>query len=131
MSRQLRHPARVVLLAATLLAASSCGRLHRGDETVPDAVLIFVNESLDQADVFIVVPGSETRRIGTVMGGRTDTLVVPRDIATRASTVDVAARLLARSMVPRSGPISISPGDWYQVRLPIDEKTLVVLPANP
>lgn len=93
-------------------------------------MIYFTNESLDQADVFAAVQGGGTVRLGTVFAGRTDTLVVPPAIASRGSSVNLFARLLAKSAVPRSGPISIRPGDALQVRLPIDEKLLAVLPAR-
>jgi hypothetical protein len=44
--------------------------------------------------------------------------------------VNVVARLLARSARPSSGPIPMHPGDRLAVRLPIDEKMLVVLPTG-
>jgi hypothetical protein len=119
-------------LAVLILAASAaCGRFHRGDELAQQGFIVFINRSLEQADVYVVVPGSESRRIGTVMSGQTDTLTVPADIATRAGTVEIAARLLARSIVPRTGPISLGPGEWLEVTLPSDEKVLTVLPAGP
>jgi len=33
--------------------------------------------------------------------------------------------------MPSSGPIPIRPGDHLAVRLPIDQKMLVVLPGDP
>lgn len=130
MPRQLRTLAFSALFsAASLGAATSCGRFHHGD--APErAALVFINESLGQADVFIVVPGTESRRIGTVFPGRTDTLMVPTDITSRASSLQIVARVLAHSTSPSSGPISISPGEYLQVTLPSDLKSLIVLPVR-
>jgi hypothetical protein len=75
-------------------------------------------------------PGNPPIRIGTVMAGRTDTLTVPREVASRGENVNVFARLLARSARPSSGPLPIHPGDRLTVRLPVDEKMLVVLPGD-
>jgi hypothetical protein len=92
-------------------------------------VLEFNNESLAQADVFVRAVGSDTRRIGTVMAGRKEDLVVPREIAIRGS-ITVFARLLARSGVPSSGPVAVAPGSRLNVRLPLDERALYVLPGE-
>jgi len=117
---------------ATAIAAATvaaCGTIHRGSGQ-PPALLYFTNESLDQADVYAVSSGGASIRIGTVSGGRTDTLTVPRDVVARNDNVNLVARLLARSATPSSGPIPIRPGDHLAVRLPIDQKMLVVLPGD-
>lgn len=120
------------LLLPTMLAVMpACSRnqantdVTSGDPTVVE----FNNESLAQADVFVRAQGSDSRRIGTVQAGRREDLVVPRDIANRGS-ITVFARLLARTRVPSSGPVAVAPGTHISVRLPVDERTLVVLPAQ-
>ena len=124
--RWLRH---VTPLAAILAATAACGQLRRGPST-PPAVIYFTNESLDQASVFLVAPGLDFRRIGTVMPGRTDTLTVPADMANRGGPLNLVARLLARSEIPQTGPITLRPGEAYQVRLPPDARLLSFLPAG-
>jgi hypothetical protein len=126
-TRRLRR----LILPALLTAFSACARhpsTDIADDTGP-TVIEFNNESLAQADVFVRAPGSDTRRIGTVQAGRKEALVVPRDIAIKGS-VTVFARLLARTGVPSTGAIALSPGTHWNVRLPIDEKALFVLPAQ-
>jgi hypothetical protein len=121
---------RIALLAcAATVAGAACGPFHRGSGQ-PPALLYFTNESLDQADVYAALPGNQPIRIGTVLAGRTDTLTVPADMAARGGNVNILARLLARSTVPNSGPILIRPGDRLIVRLPVDQKMLVVLPTG-
>ena len=122
----------LVAFAMAIAAATvgACGTVHRGSGE-PPALLYFTNESLDQADVYAVSSGGASTRIGTVSGGRTDTLTVPRDVVARNDNVNLVARLLARSVTPSSGPIPIRPGDHLAVRLPIDQKMLVVLPGDP
>ena len=122
---------RLALLAcaATVAGAAACGPFHRGSGQ-PPALLYFTNESLDQADVYAALPGNQPIRIGTVLAGRTDTLTVPADMAARGGNVNILARLLARSAVPTSGPIPIRPGDRLVVRLPVDQRMLVVLPTG-
>jgi hypothetical protein len=123
--RQCVHVASAALMVA---ATAACGSARRGSGE-PPAVIIFSNESLDQATVYIVAPGADFRRMGTVIAGRTDTLTVPPGFAQRG-TVNIVARLLARSELPQTGPVSIRPGEQYQVRLQLDAKLLSFLPAG-
>jgi hypothetical protein len=119
------------IFPAKLVVVPACSRnqantdINSGDATVVE----FNNESLAQADVFVRAQGADTRRIGTVMAGRKEDLVVPREIV-NAGSITVFARLLARSGVPSTGPVAVGPGTHLSVRLPVDEKTLVVLPAQ-
>lgn len=119
----------VVAAAAVVGVTAACGSARHGPAQAP-ALLYFSNESLDQADVYAIAPGGHAIRIGTVMAGRTDTLTVPSDVAARGENVNVVARLLARNVAPSSGPIPIHAGDRFQVRLPVDQKLLVVLPGD-
>jgi hypothetical protein len=123
-----RHTHRLIALAV-ITAAAACGPF-RSRPASERALLYFTNESLDQADVFAVVPGSDAVRIGIVFAGRTDTLVVPPGVVNRGNTINVVARLLARSNAPQTGPIAIHPGARWEVRLPLDAKLLVALPAR-
>ena len=116
----------LIAIAAVVVGAAACGPLRRGSGQ-PPAYLYFTNESLDQADVYATLPGNQPIRIGTVFAGRTDTLKVPADMTARGN-INVFARLLARSARPSTGPIAIMPGESLQVRLPLDQKLLVVLP---
>ena len=115
-------------LAIAISTVAACGPFHRASDS-QRALLYFSNESLDQATVFAVMSGGRAVRLGTVFAGRTDTLVVPPEV-TRGTNVNVVARLLARNIRPQSGSLSIVPGDRFEVRLPIDEKTLVVFLAK-
>lgn len=125
-SKGVRHLAPVAFVLASLTACTSAPR-GPGE---PPAALIFTNESLDQATVYIVAPGLDFRRVGTVIPGRTDTLEVPPEFARRGS-VNIVARLLARSEVPQTGPVALRPGERYQVRLQVDGRVLSFLPAEP
>ncbi len=123
-SRRVRRLAPVV----SILAAAACGPVRPGTGQPPAAV-IFENQSLEQATVYIVAPGIQFRRIGTVFAGRTETLTVPADL-TRAGSLNIVARLLARPEVPQTGPVSLYPGERYRVTLPPDAKLLSFLPAG-
>jgi hypothetical protein len=123
-SWRVRRLARVSLI----LAAAACGPMRRGAGE-PPAVIIFANQSLEQATVYVVAPSREFRRIGTVFAGRTDTLSVPADL-TRVGSLNIVARLLARPELPQTGPISMYPGERYRITLPLDVKLLSFLPAG-
>jgi len=126
-NRRLRR----LLLPAVLTALSACSRNQPATDVASGepTVVEFNNESLEQADVFVRAQGSDTRRIGTVLAGRKEDLVLPREIANRGS-ITVFARLLAKSGVPSSGPVAVAPGSRISIRLPLDERTLVVLPGQ-
>ena len=124
----------LALVLLTTLAACARGSNGRdmgnlGDEPQEPTTIEFKNESLAQADVFVVLSSSERRKLGTVFAGRTETLTIPSEIARRGS-VNIVARLLARSRAPSTGSLALSPGARLSVRLPMDEKALYVLPAN-
>lgn len=127
--RRGRRVALGVFAIATAVAAA-CGPFRRGGAGREPAVLYFTNESLDQADVYAITSSGQSVRIGTVFAGRTDTLVVPPDIAARGDNVNLVARLLANPARPSTGPISIRAGDRIQIRLPVDQKLLVVQPVG-
>ena len=129
-TRNLRRASRVGFLIAAMAGLGACGPLHRGGLPPQTATVIFSNESIDQADVYAVVSGSQAVRIGTVFAGRTEALKVPRDVAGRGLNVNIVARLLAHRNAPSTGPISIGPGDKYAIRLPADQRQLVVMPGD-
>ena len=123
-----RRGAALLMLATALTAGCSRNKMGQSGSNMEPAQIIFTNESLAQADVFAVVPGIDTRRIGTVFSGRTETLRLPGDLAMRGD-VRLVARLLAGGSAG-SGVIAVQPGGAVRVRLPLDQRTLVVLPAS-
>ena len=116
---------RVTALAAAI-GLGACGPLHRGG--TPDPVVVFVNDSPDQADVYAVSGGSPVR-IGTVPSGRRETLRVPQSILGGSHSIEIVARIFASNRAVRSGQITLDPGDSIDVRLQADEKLLSVLPS--
>jgi len=122
-----RHLRRLTLLLVAFTAVA-CGPRRRGPAE-PLATLVFSNESLDQATVYVVAPGADFRRIGTVIPGRTETLTVPAEFTNRG-TLNIVARLLARSDVPQTGPVTLRPGERYEVRLQGDGRVLSFLPGG-
>ena len=124
-------PPAVLIVAGTAACVSA-----RHDTGSQPAVIYFTNESLEQVSVYLVGAGINFRRIGTVFPGRTDTLAVPADLASKGGTLNVVARMLNRAgMVNRAdiaqtGPVSIRPGQEYQVRLLPESSLLAFLPAG-
>lgn len=119
---------RVVSLVAVASAAAACGPFRRTGP--PDPVVVFHNQSSDQADVYAIGTGGEPVRIGTVFAGRTDNLRVPQGIVGGAQRVNIIARIFASPRVVSSGAFSLAPGDSMAVTLSSDEKLLSVLPAR-
>jgi len=125
---QLRHLALALATAGSVTTASCSRIMHSGDRA--SAQLIFVNQSLDQADVYAALNSGQPQRIGTVFPSRTDTLDIPANIVSAGGTVTIIARLLARSYAPRTGPLTIGDGDRLRVTLPPNAQSLSVVPAR-
>lgn len=119
---------RVVTLVAAASAAAACGPFRRTGPA--DPVVIFHNQSSDQADVYAIGTGGEPVRIGTVFAGRTENLRVPQAVMGGAARVNVIARIFASPRVVSSGAFSLAPGDSMAVTLSSDEKILSVLPPR-
>ena len=120
---------RILLLAGLLLLPAACNRTPPGEiDPNEPATLVFTNESLTQAELFVLTQGSGARKLATVMGGRTEEVRVPPEIV-RRGTFNLVVRLLGRSGTPSSGGLTLQPGDRMTVRLPIDGRTLFVVPA--
>jgi len=120
----------LALASAALVTTASCSRIMHHGADGETAQVIFVNQSLDQADVYAVMDAGQSVRLGTVFAGRTDTLTVPYDIVSRGANVSIAARLLAHNYAPHTGPLVLTPGQMVQVTLPSGANTLTVLPAS-
>ena len=110
------------------IAASACGPLHHMGP--PDAVILFNNQSIEQADVYAVRSGADRYRIGTVLAGRKESLRVPSTLTIGASGVSIVARLLGSTRMPSTGTLTLISGDTIEVTLPSDLTLLTVLPAR-
>ena len=113
-----------------LLALTACGPFNRSRAAEAEAILIFRNQSVDQATVFAALPGRDPQRLGTVFPGQTDTLRVPSSITRSGSPVNIIARLLARPERPQSGSVTIGSGDVFVVTLNNNQSVLVITPAE-
>jgi len=95
-----RSGRRFGFVALTLASAACASAGHRSGQ--PAASLVFRNESPEHATVYVVAPGVERRRIGTVIPGQTETLTVPSDLAVRGASLNVVAGLIARGERPQT-----------------------------
>ena len=121
----LNRAQRLTMLAA-LVSFTACTTLHRtGPE---DPVIVFTNDSPDQADVYAVSSGAPVR-IGTVFSGKTENLRVPQSVIGGSRNVEIIARIFASNHVVRSGSLALNPGDALDVHLQSDERMMSVLPA--
>jgi hypothetical protein len=118
---------RTIALLALSFAAAACGPFHHGGQ--PDSLVVFRNESTDQADVYALGTGGDPIRIGTVFAGRTETLRVPPTVSA-ANRINVIARIFANGRVVSTGPFTLGPGDSMDVTLTSDEKILSALPSR-
>ena len=122
---------RLAVVAAAALGVAACGarRASTSGAATEPAVVVFANESLYEAAVYIVPRGGSQQRIGTVQPGRTDTLRIRASMLAGSGTVAVVARVSGVGRTPSTGGITLLPGDRVSVRLPPDAFTLSVLPA--
>jgi hypothetical protein len=116
---------KTLILALIAVIAIACGPFHMGSRE--RATVIFTNETLDQADVYATISAS-TVRLGSVFASRTDTLTVPSSVTDHGGQTSIVARLLARSLQPSTGPITLRPTDRIRVRLSADGRNLFVTP---
>lgn len=140
----MRSATRTLLLALTL-GAAACASSQRGATVTTDEsggevaadvgdvsrapAIVFVNQSLHQADVYALTRAGSRVRLGTVQSGRTDTLQLNSAALPSGGTVIIAADLLAVRATPTTGEISINPGEWLSVTLPATANILNVLPV--
>ncbi|HEY7237268.1 MAG TPA: hypothetical protein VH539_24140 [Gemmatimonadaceae bacterium] len=121
---------RAIVFIAASFSLMGCASFRKPGPLEPDAVVVFRNDSPDQADVYAIGSGGDPMRIGTVFAGRTETLRVPATITGGGYRVNVLARLFPGGRVIASGAFSLGPGDSMTVRLTADEKILSVLPTS-
>jgi hypothetical protein len=115
-------------LMTVAVAAVACGPFSRN--STPESVVIFNNESLNQADVYAVRTGGPEFRIGTVSSNRREALRVPSAITSGGGSVTIAARTLASNRTARTAPLTLLTGDTLEVTLPTNESVLNVLPPR-
>ena len=107
-------------------AADSVAVAHR-DQPV---TIRFDNQGSDLATVYAVPMNGIAVRLGQVTPGATARLVVPRSVVAGPTTVNFVAVPFARNFVTRSGPVTVAPGDAFDLALSASENLVSVLPAR-
>ncbi len=125
LNRCTRTVAPIAIAAMLLGSTTGCAGAKVMDG--PRTVVMFTNNALGQADVYVV--GTSSFRIGTVMPGRTASLEVPESIMS-ASTIRIVAQILAQPTAVSSGPLVLNRGDRLNVTLPLSANMLTVLPGG-
>lgn len=90
----------------------------------------FENQSVDLANVYLRVRNGMTVRLGDVTGSSRRTLVLPRGTINGPTEVELIAVPLATRRSPRSGSLTVLPGDRLTITLPPQQNMLWVLPGR-
>lgn len=128
-----RHLRRLRPLAASALCAIACGPPRTAATTggAAEVLIIFRNESLNQADVFVVGSASDMARVGSVYGNHTDTISFDLRSVSGSGTLSMLARVRQTGRAARSGPVALHRGDILRVTLPMSETMLNALVIRP
>ena len=113
------------IASAMAMTIAGCGPFHRGGQQ--PAEIVFHNQSIDQADVYAMGPGTDPVRIGTVYGEKTERLTVPFTVSA-TDRVNIITRVFPSSRIVASGPFTLNPGGVMDVTLASAENMLSVLP---
>ena len=114
----------LVALAALAVIASNPRHLGARER----AAVVFTNDSVQQVDVFALQGTMEMIRLGTVLGGRTETLYVPTSITDQGGQTRIIVRLFASNVQRATGMLTLQATDQWKVRLSADGRTLFVTP---
>lgn len=90
----------------------------------------FRNDASDLATLYAVPMSGIAVRLGEVMPGSSRTLTIPRAVVASPTEVNFVAVPFARHFVTRSGPVSVAPGQAYELSLSATENSLSVLPGR-
>ena len=114
-------------LAGALLVPGACRTTPRGEPSTIGATLVFVNESLERAQVFAVARAVSQEDLGIVMQGERQTFLIPARILRQGGqSVTIVVRTPSRSRSLSAGPVVLSGGEVVQVTLPIGANNLII-----
>ena len=114
------------LTGTCLLGAAGCRpRLSESNpaETVP---MVFSNETMERAAVFVGMEGESARRVGVVLGGETATLRVPKRFYANGR-MSVWSELRGSPRTPWLDLRDLRPDEELRVRLPRNGPQLVAI----
>ena len=130
------HPLRrLASVAAAIAFVTACSSARTADgagdqASMPDAVVYFNNTSLNQTQVYAVSGGGTRTRIGAAFPGQRTRLRLPGTVLGGSRTFEIYARQLTSPSEPRTGSITLAPGDNIEVTLSSDGNVLSVLPMK-
>lgn len=119
--RQLLHA--FVLILCAMVVASCVSR--RGTTSAEPALLVFANESTEQAEILALVPAVAAIQLGIAIPGETLRLTLPPRVI-RQGSINIAARNTMRGRQITSGPVFIKPGEVVQMTLPVGATQIIV-----
>jgi hypothetical protein len=127
---------RPLALVLSLAVWTACHHnKSKGEQAAAPAgppVVSFTNQSLEMVRLYVVLSnGQQVPLDGTVQSGQSARLTLPGGLPVGGETVQFVARLTSRGRVVGSGPVSVRPGDSFQITLPPAGNTLNVLPGAP
>jgi hypothetical protein len=128
MPSRLMHPiALVSALAGTLLLGPVACQPHRvGGAPANTVPLVFSNETMEKADVYVSTTGVQGRRLGAVLGGETTTLKVPSEYYTNGYVLFWTV-LRDRPQGPWVDLFNVRAGEELRVRLPQNSSRLSLI----
>ena len=128
MSLNVAAASRGVLVAALLFVTPvGCAHQHAATTAASNVVpVVFSNESTDQAEVWVVAPNVNTRRLGAVLAGETTTLRVPGEFFSN-STISFYTKMRGSSGGPGLYDLPIREGEPLRIRLPKGRTRLEVV----
>lgn len=125
-----RDIAGLSVAGALLLGGAGCGAARQEEGGTPPAEIQFRNESLDQADVYVVTRSGVQLRLGTVTAGQSERLRVSVGRLGGDPLVNIVARILASGRSPSTGTVTLVSGERLEVTLGAGQQVLTVLPVR-
>ena len=115
-----------VMAATCLLGTSGCRPRLSESEPVDTVPMVFANETVDKATVFVGMEGESARRVGAVLGGETATLRVPKRFYENGR-LNVWAELRGSRRTPWLELRDVRPDEELRLRLPRNGPQLVAI----
>lgn len=116
----------LVAIGMMLAITTSCRSTQRADDQTLGATLVFVNQSLENAEVYAVTRGASQVRLGMVMQGERQTFEIPARLLRQGANLTIVARTSARARSISSGPVTATSGEAVHVTLPLGATHLII-----
>jgi len=114
------------LTGTCLLGAAGCRPRLSESNPAETVRMVFSNETMERAAVFVGMEGESARRVGVVLGGETATLRVPKRFYANGR-MSVWAELRGSPRTPWLDLRDLRPDEELRVRLPRNGPQLVAI----